>query len=226
MEGGQLMEDLLLKRMKLRAAGAELMNGDEIRVLTWRVLKALEYMHCKKKIMHRDLKPENILMARLGSDKCGDPASAMVCDFGHSKILAKSTHTKNMGTVAYAAPEIIFSGKVWKLVFAQLWHVRAASLMPLAAAHDSLRRQAKGETKTKLATWWRATRFRRTCGRWASRCTSCWRKSFRAHPTLCLSSNPYLISLECASFDTADPADHAAVKLVRCVGDCELCWRA
>ncbi len=103
------MEDLLLKRMKLRAAGAELMNGAEIRVLTWRVLKALEYMHCKKKMMHRDLKPENILMARLGSDKCGDPASAMVCDFGHSKILAESTHTKRMGTVAYAAPEIDFS---------------------------------------------------------------------------------------------------------------------
>ncbi len=76
MSGGDLMDGLLLKRRKALGDAVAWMTNSETRVVTWRVLKALEYMHCVKKIVHRDLKSDNVLLARLGADGFGDPAYA------------------------------------------------------------------------------------------------------------------------------------------------------
>ncbi len=108
MSGGDLMDGLLLKRRKALGDAVAWMTNSETRVVTWRVLKALEYMHCVKKIVHRDLKSDNVLLARLGADGCGDPATSKLADMGHAKVLEHFSRafSTDKGTVAYAAPEV------------------------------------------------------------------------------------------------------------------------
>jgi serine/threonine protein kinase len=116
MEGGDLMHDVLLRRKEMymdQGPGTLWMTDAEVRVVTWRVLKALQFMHSLSpdgsSVLHRDLKPDNIMLALRGPDGCGDCASAKVADLGHAKELVgvSQTYTSSgIGTVEYMPPEI------------------------------------------------------------------------------------------------------------------------
>lgn len=112
MDGGDLMEGLLLVRRELcvqRGAGSVWMSEDEIRTVMWRVLKALEFLHVEKKMLNRDLKPENVLFVAKGADGCGDPRTAKLADFGHTRELENLSRAMTwvgLGTPAYTAPEL------------------------------------------------------------------------------------------------------------------------
>ncbi|KAJ3112773.1 Serine/threonine-protein kinase 36 [Phlyctochytrium bullatum] len=62
---------------------------------------ALEYLHCKHKMIHRDLKLQNILLSENGEPK--------ICDFGFcNRMTAEKLMMKSVkGTPIYMAPEII-----------------------------------------------------------------------------------------------------------------------
>ena len=116
MEGGDLMHDVLLRRKEMymdQGPGTMWMTDAEVRVVTWRVLKALQFMHSLSpdgsSVLHRDLKPDNIMLALRGQDGCGDCASAKVADLGHAKELVGVSHTyttSGIGTPEYMPPEI------------------------------------------------------------------------------------------------------------------------
>ncbi|XP_064627019.1 dual specificity mitogen-activated protein kinase kinase 6-like isoform X1 [Lineus longissimus] len=64
------------------------------------VVKALDYLHSKLKVIHRDVKPSNILINRGGDVK--------ICDFGISGQLVDSiAKTMEAGCKPYMAPERI-----------------------------------------------------------------------------------------------------------------------
>jgi serine/threonine protein kinase len=67
-----------------------------------KITKALAFLH-KNGIIHRDIKPENILL-----DNNYNP---ILCDYSLSKIFTgvscEGTHTGNVATVTYRAPEVI-----------------------------------------------------------------------------------------------------------------------
>lgn len=63
---------------------------------------ALYYLHSFG-IIHRDIKPENVLMTNNSEN-----AEAKFCDFGFSKIIGpEEKTTERLGTILYAAPEVI-----------------------------------------------------------------------------------------------------------------------
>ena len=63
------------------------------------MLKGLEYLHKKMKVIHRDIKPSNLLINSEGRVK--------IADFGVSGKLESTTDQKNtwVGTVTYMSPE-------------------------------------------------------------------------------------------------------------------------
>lgn len=66
------------------------------------IADALKYMHTYC-IIHRDIKPENVVLVdtKIGCD-------VKIVDFGLAKILApKELATESVGTLCYAAPEIL-----------------------------------------------------------------------------------------------------------------------
>jgi len=68
-------------------------------IITFQILKGLEYLHKEMKIIHRDIKPSNILINRNGGIK--------IADFGVSGIIENSTDGKTswVGTIIYMSPE-------------------------------------------------------------------------------------------------------------------------
>ena len=107
------MKDVILKRQVLiGGTDKPWMSDAEVRIVTWRVLKALEFMHSLSadgsSILHRDLKPDNVMLARRGPDGCGDCSTAKLADLGHSKLLdgVSRTFTDAIGTAEYSPPEI------------------------------------------------------------------------------------------------------------------------
>lgn len=79
------------------------------------IVAGLGYIH-RMNIIHKDLKLENILIDNLGRIK--------ICDFGVSRLLKPSeiksrqilTKHKESGTLAYMAPELLYTGthKEWE----------------------------------------------------------------------------------------------------------------
>ena len=73
--------------------------------IIFQILSALKYIHSKN-IAHRDIKPQNILIF--------NDIDVKICDFGCAKqgILQGDTHTEEVVTIWYRAPEVILnSGK-------------------------------------------------------------------------------------------------------------------
>jgi len=77
-------------------------NESEAKIIIWRLLHALEYLHAVG-IVHRDLKPENILMKNDADD-----TDFVIADFGLSKF-ASPHEVMNLpcGTITYVAPEVL-----------------------------------------------------------------------------------------------------------------------
>ena len=84
-------------------------------IITYQILKGLEYLQKLKKIVHRDIKPSNILINSKGYVK--------ISDFGVSGILKDSLDCKNtlVGTFIYMSPERItaqsysFNSDLWSV---------------------------------------------------------------------------------------------------------------
>ncbi len=68
-------------------------------IISYQILKGLEYLHKVKKIVHRDIKPSNILINSKGLVK--------ISDFGVSSVLKDSLDCRNtlVGTFIYMSPE-------------------------------------------------------------------------------------------------------------------------
>jgi serine/threonine protein kinase len=72
-------------------------------------VEGINYLHKQNpQIIHRDLKPSNILLKK--EDK---NAYVKIADFGLIAIheYAEQTHTKDLGSLRYMAPEIMQSRK-------------------------------------------------------------------------------------------------------------------
>lgn len=84
--------------------------------------QAIQYLHAKG-IIHRDIKPENVLISEEGVVK--------VADFGLSALLPHTgTLEAPLGTVGYAAPEVLLSMPYDKSV--DLWSLGALTYVVLA----------------------------------------------------------------------------------------------
>jgi len=71
------------------------------------IAQGMEFVHSKK-IIHRDLKSVNVLLNLV------HPITAKVCDFGLCRVLdTENIMTNNVGTVAWIAPEVFESSKIY-----------------------------------------------------------------------------------------------------------------
>ncbi|EAS05692.2 plant dual-specificity MAP kinase kinase family domain protein (macronuclear) [Tetrahymena thermophila SB210] len=69
-----------------------------VAIMAIQVLKGLDYIHNKAKVIHRDIKPSNLLVNSKGQVK--------IADFGVSANLESAVEVKNwVGTVTYMSPE-------------------------------------------------------------------------------------------------------------------------
>lgn len=90
-KGDSILEDLILTKPP----------EFDIRLITWQLLSALDYMHSNG-IIHRDLKPTNILM---------DDINAQIIDFGIAKFMHREMGQSGsvVQTYPYRSPEVFAS---------------------------------------------------------------------------------------------------------------------
>ena len=135
MEGGDVF-DLVSARGKAAGRAGEArpwLSDEEVRLVGWRMLKGLEYMHEQHGMLHRDIKPENVLLAGRGADGLGDPATAKLADFGHSKQMDGASRTWTVkGTPVYNAPEV--KGEWGHGMPSDLWQLGATLFFMLLQA--------------------------------------------------------------------------------------------
>jgi calcium/calmodulin-dependent protein kinase I len=104
--GGELLE---------RIAKKHVYNEKEARDVLLALLNAIKYCH-DRDVVHRDLKPENLLLAHKGQD-----ASIKIADFGFAAIAHGNTLNDFLGTLDYAAPEILMHKNYGKAV--DMWSI-------------------------------------------------------------------------------------------------------
>ena len=101
------------------------------------LVKALKYLHSKG-IIHRDIKPENVLITEEGTVK--------VTDFGLSALAPHSrTLDAPLGTVSYAAPEVLLSVPYDKSV--DMWSLGAVTYVILSGSMPF-----RGQTDKEVAS--------------------------------------------------------------------------
>lgn len=92
-----------------RADGGELPFHMDVMQIFRDILNGVMYIHSKN-IIHRDLKPQNIFFSEASNIlKIGDFGLATLtnCATGASNRVVSRTHSANLGTIPYAAPEQI-----------------------------------------------------------------------------------------------------------------------
>ena len=123
----------LLSRLQRSGKMSEFEGKRTIRAL----VTAIKYLHSKG-IIHRDIKPENVLITEEGVVK--------VTDFGLSALVPHSrTLDAPLGTVSYAAPEVLLSIPYDKSV--DLWGLGAVAFVVLSGSMPF-----KGQTDKEVAT--------------------------------------------------------------------------
>ncbi|OJD17795.1 CAMK/CAMKL/PASK protein kinase [Emergomyces pasteurianus Ep9510] len=90
------------------------MDEDECRNIFYQVVDAIHHLHAKAHVVHRDIKDENVILDGEGRIK--------LIDFGSAAYISKGPFDVFVGTIDYAAPEVLqgksYGGKeqdVWAL---------------------------------------------------------------------------------------------------------------
>lgn len=96
---------IIMKKYKIDLYDAienKLLNKRDKRRITYKLLKMVHFLHING-VIHRDIKPENILL--------DDNKNPILADYTLAKVFQgmsiEGTHTSNIATVAYRAPEVI-----------------------------------------------------------------------------------------------------------------------
>jgi len=111
-----------------------LYDEPDSKMIIWRLLNALEYLHAAG-IVHRDLKPENILLKSFD-----DISDFVIADFGLSKFASpQEVMSLPCGTITYVAPEVLKLRGYGKMV--DVWstgviaYVMLRGRLPFEAPH-------------------------------------------------------------------------------------------
>ncbi|KAF8536435.1 hypothetical protein BDD12DRAFT_918351 [Trichophaea hybrida] len=88
------------------------MDEDECRSIFIQVARALYHLHTKSGVVHRDIKDENVVLDGAGNIK--------VIDFGSSAYIKNGPFDVFVGTIDYAAPEVL-QGKSYKGKEQDVW---------------------------------------------------------------------------------------------------------
>jgi serine/threonine protein kinase len=96
-------------------------NERQVKIIIFKVIKALVYLH-DNNVIHQDLKLENIIVMTRS------PHSAVLADFGLSRSLGKSgAHT---GTPCYSAPEVLLGNSCTKM--SDMWSLGVTTFTAIA----------------------------------------------------------------------------------------------
>lgn len=91
-DGQELFQKLMINKNFTEAESIKIMK---------QLLLAVSYMH-ENCILHRDIKPENILFKSIGAQ-----SDIKLIDFGTAMKFSKNFITESIGTLYYAAPEVL-----------------------------------------------------------------------------------------------------------------------
>lgn len=89
---------------------------DQLRFYFYQILKGVKALH-DKKVIHRDIKSANILIDNSGNVR--------IADFGLARVLKQSAnvqYTKNVVTLWYRAPELLFGDRQYSTAI-DMWSV-------------------------------------------------------------------------------------------------------
>lgn len=101
----------------------------ELRILAAALFSAIHDLHERAGLLHRDIKPANVLLR--GSRPIASVADVALCDFGLSTSVA--AEAQNLGTLPYAAPEVLFTSAPRYGPAADVWSA-AATILSAAGA--------------------------------------------------------------------------------------------